>query len=406
MATETDVGQQIRKVRTACGMASKDLANAVGLNSSALSRIESGQRNVSSTELAEIADALNVSPMVLLEPNSAIADMAIAPRTGSESPTVYAPNDPVKRRLTGFVELAGLLKPLSPQPQLDDFPTKGDWLQLAALQARWARRQLGIENDHASFNHASFNQIAQQIEAVFGFDVIVESHQDGLVGATIKDGTCPMIFVNAEQQLNRARFTLAHELHHALDPNITSSVYDTDLVGQTERNANAFAACFLMPEEAVRQQAAQRDGRGLAAMVATFGVSFNALVYRLHNLSIIDRDGRDKLLEAGYSGLLDTLTEHDAQLRLQLSQLQTLSPAARRPSILTDRAIEGYRTGQISIRPVADLLGEAPEILSEMLGTANLDAASYFDAPQTPGTFQQRSPDDLEEFYTSAASTT
>jgi transcriptional regulator with XRE-family HTH domain len=61
-----EVGPKIRAVRDHLGIKQTDLAEQVGLDRTALSRIENGKRRVSSTELRYFAAALGVKPDQLL----------------------------------------------------------------------------------------------------------------------------------------------------------------------------------------------------------------------------------------------------------------------------------------------------------------------------------------------------
>jgi Zn-dependent peptidase ImmA (M78 family) len=104
------------------------------------------------------------------------------------------------------------------------------------------------------------------------------------------------IWLNASEGAPRRRFTLAHELGHwvcqhlegrsapvycrAADVQPEPSAADRAL----EREANLFAAELLMPEEAVRR--AFKDGADLADR---FGVSDEAMAWRLFNFGLVEK---------------------------------------------------------------------------------------------------------------------
>jgi Zn-dependent peptidase ImmA (M78 family) len=97
------------------------------------------------------------------------------------------------------------------------------------------------------------------------------------------------VVLRASEPEPRRRFTLAHEVGHWVCQVLeghTAPVYcrDVDLSAaadrQLEREANVFAAELLMPEPAVRRVWAG----SIADSAATFGVSEEAMHWRLYNL--------------------------------------------------------------------------------------------------------------------------
>ena len=102
-----------------------------------------------------------------------------------------------------------------------------------------------------------------------------------------------------------------------------------------------------------------RYGRGaesLARMTYEFGVSFESLIYRLHNLQIINAQGRDRLRSQGWQGLLRAIDEPELSDALEPAVGKSLRvrlgtrPEQHPPGWLTARALAGYRKGTISIR--------------------------------------------------------
>ncbi len=396
---QVELGKRIRDARQSKGLTAEHLGELVELGPSAMSRLEAGIRSIKSTELARIAEALGVSVMAILDPSSLPGRLQISPRGDQRvvDPTTTR-TDAVMRRLQGFAELSSLVGNFNPPRKLLLAEAKpGDrWYQTTDRQAAVVREALGFSVDGACY----FSDIASAIELKLGVDVVVESHPDGLIGATIADPDCPLIFVNSEQPMHRARFTLAHELFHYLESEGSGVVYDTTLAGQSEKFANAFAAGFLMPVSGL--QAVIRDyGRtadALGHMMHRFGVSYRALVYRLHNGGLIRADGRDTLLGLRYSGLLDSIS--DETLAHQLQELQTASPGQRRPTRLTGRVLQAFREGRVSVRPLADLLDEDPRSVSELFASPQdpvegdfADDYSYGDGPSEPNEVE------LERYY-------
>ena len=100
------------------------------------------------------------------------------------------------------------------------------------------------------------------------------------------------IYVNAEDVPTRRRFTLAHEVGHwvcqCLEGKGAPVMCRAEDVSESadrtlEREANVFAAELLMPEPAVR---AEFTGGGEIA--ERFGVSSEAMAWRLYNLGLVE----------------------------------------------------------------------------------------------------------------------
>ncbi len=104
----------------------------------------------------------------------------------------------------------------------------------------------------------------------------------------------PEVYINANDSRNRQRFSCAHEIGHY---DSRASNRDDDSWGYIDRRgpsaskgstpdeiyANQFAAALLMPEEKVKELHGQI---GPAAMAVEFGVSLEAMLFRIDNLDL------------------------------------------------------------------------------------------------------------------------
>jgi Zn-dependent peptidase ImmA (M78 family)/DNA-binding XRE family transcriptional regulator len=366
------VGARVRALRERAGIQSQDLARAVDLDPSAMSNIERGKRGVKTEELTRIAAALRVSPLAILDEGSLLARLPVAPRADAGTPL----ESPAFMRLTALAELHEVLadEKIPPSPQLDDVPAVDEaaWLQAANQLAAWTRERLGplAEGDERFFG------LAKAIEEKLGVDVLVEDFEDDpLWGASITDRAFPFVFVNAKQPTTRALFTLAHELAHVLAGDGEVMTLDVDLTAHDDRErfANAFAATLLMPSDEVRGvvQEFGRTAEALARMMLRFGVSYESLIYRLHNLRLINAHGRDQLQARGWRSVV---IDGDADVKAALLTRLGARPEYKPPRWLTSRAAEGYADGILSIRPLAGLLGVDPEEFLDRISIMEQDA--------------------------------
>jgi len=131
------------------------------------------------------------------------------------------------------------------------------------------------------------------------------------LGFTTKKDNDIVIFTNTSSRLSREIFTLAHEIGHVIlhmentdsfiDDHVTISGRSID---EREQEANYFAACLLMPADAVEKffdlELENFKKNGLSAMdiariMSEFHVSFDMALNRLENLGKIDCAERIRL---------------------------------------------------------------------------------------------------------------
>lgn len=93
----------------------------------------------------------------------------------------------------------------------------------------------------------------------------------------------PMIFINADMPGDRWRYTLAHELGHLVMHTVPHE--------SMEDEADAFAAEFLTPEDAIKPQLMQVQrwrARDIAQLKLYWRVSLHMLVKRASDLNVIE----------------------------------------------------------------------------------------------------------------------
>lgn len=130
-----------------------------------------------------------------------------------------------------------------------------------------------------------------RIAKCYDIDII---RDQSLAGGTnsgrcvITDEGSKIIIVNPYDSLTRQRFTVAHELGHALLHN--EGVHERSDVRLTsyrkhEVEANKFAAALLMPSDHV--SVAVDLGKNLEELAELFGVSQTAMRIRLETLGLV-----------------------------------------------------------------------------------------------------------------------
>jgi Zn-dependent peptidase ImmA (M78 family) len=185
---------------------------------------------------------------------------------------------------------------------------------------------------------------------------------EGGDGRYIKQGNLHVITINkAVQNQGRVRFTIAHELgHHRMHSEDGETVVfvddQLDLVGKDprEKEADAFAAYLLAPTKALK---ADLEGvkditfDTVIELMARYGLSYRALVYRLINTEIINKKQADALIndsEGRIEAAVATQGIHakDAQALL----------GAEVPDSLRENSLKLYAHGLIAFDRLSEML--------------------------------------------------
>jgi Zn-dependent peptidase ImmA (M78 family) len=133
-----------------------------------------------------------------------------------------------------------------------------------------------------------------EVAQTLGLRVVTADLDSDVMGALIKrPGEQPTIMINQADPDNRQRFTCAHELGHWVrrsgEPEEFATIDLRSEESSTGKDpeevfANEFAACLLIPAEELR--IAKLLGRSGRLLAVYFGVSQDAMAYRLANLGM------------------------------------------------------------------------------------------------------------------------
>ena len=177
----------------------------------------------------------------------------------------------------------------------------------------------------------------------------------------------PCVLVNSRDLPSRRRFTEAHEYCHFL-------VDRQPLEGEVcshhrhredfEMRANAFAAAFLMPANGIRETLEEANvGPGSVGpedvihLMYRFGVSYQAILWRLRNLDYLKPDERERL--TAYSPV---------QLARQLGYSHEPGETEATPDRYQRLALDAWRAGQIDSAELADVFEITPAAIKKLFG--------------------------------------
>jgi transcriptional regulator with XRE-family HTH domain len=269
-----EVGQRIRVARTQSRLSQDEVAARLGVDRTAVMRMESGARKVSALELSGLAELFDVP----------LGYFLVAPPPAVVSRRGPAPDEPdaaarevwrldvaldAHARDVAWLATAGLL----PAPAELDRPRLTD--ATAARQfARDVRAALG--------RPAGPLGALADVCAHWGLYVLVVDRDAD--GASMQIDDVPGIgaaVVSGRPDPGRRRFTAAHELgHHLLRDPYSSDVGVSASRDQRENLINAFAQELLLPEADLRDALAGAADRweALVRLAAEYRVSWSAAV--------------------------------------------------------------------------------------------------------------------------------
>lgn len=269
-------------------MTQADLAVRVGLERTALVRVEAGERKVSATELVALAEALD-RPVdwFFTESPPAVVSRRRDPAVGGFSRRLDLALDRVAR------DVAFLLKRRIVAPAERMIRKMPGSYEEAESLARWARVEAGMPDgplrDLQTFTEGL---------GLLGFSLALGP--DAGDAASVEVEGLGVAVVNGTTDPGRRRYTLAHELgHHLVGDAYEPSAHLAGTEG--ESMLNAFAAYLLMPRPAVvgvwNEFSGATARRAAIAVAVRFSVSWTAACNHLKNLGLIDSREREALVQ-------------------------------------------------------------------------------------------------------------
>ena len=327
--TWLELGARLAEARKAARLSQAELAAAVRLDRTAITKVEAGERKLDALELTRLSEVLKRPIEWFLIPPSPSALSRRKDRDFEGDSQADVLLEMLARDVNHLVEL----KTLDPPPSSP--PKKIDSVVSAETAARELRQSLGLDSGPVW----ALQTLAERL-GLYAFSL--EIQEESLHGSYLRLERGGVAVVNGRAPTGRRRFTLLHELgHHIYSDDISSEwIIGTD-GDDRERLIDAFVIHFLMPREAVLTKwgalLEQGDQRRAAIVLgAQFGVSWTAVIAHLCNLKIID-DGLRTSLEADRPRRADYL-EEGITLREELNPPPFL-PALLKQSCARTRGI-------------------------------------------------------------------
>ncbi|TRZ77224.1 ImmA/IrrE family metallo-endopeptidase [bacterium] len=190
---------------------------------------------------------------------------------------------------------------------------------------------------------------------------------NGLSGAFFydKENDLGKILINSNRSKGHQIFSVAHEFCHFLLDKEKQIIIEDDKMIKTdiEKRADCFAANFLMPsdgvhyyiQETLNQDVNKIDDEILVKIRNEFGVSWVAIIYRLHNLGyIFDKHYKEKVSDTRILNALSIQLGFEAEKNNSDGEFKL-------PTDFYHIAFNAYFNKKISINKLAELLRESYE---------------------------------------------
>jgi Zn-dependent peptidase ImmA (M78 family)/transcriptional regulator with XRE-family HTH domain len=274
------IAANLQRIRAAKGVSQGDLAEAAGLSRGAYRNIEAGSVQPRVSNLEAISRALQVPLRELLEPATVLRHVRF--RSQKRLRTRAQILSEAARWLADYSALEALLdsrRPFRLDRAAASIPVGPE---RAGQAAREARAALGLTE------HEPIRDICGLLDSagVKVFPMKVAS--DGFFGLSIgaPDGG-PAVVINTWERISVERwiFTAAHELGHLLLHLDDYGQAREDEEPEHEREADAFAAEFLMPDAVFWREWRESFGLSLVSRVIKvkriFRVSYRSVLFRL-----------------------------------------------------------------------------------------------------------------------------
>lgn len=278
------IGDVLETLRRARGLTQEDLCATAGVTQAALSRYENDQRMPDEAVLERLAHALGVTSRFLTRTHAVRGALAVDAHMRRQRSAKASLWRHLEARLNAHrLHISQLFEDVSMRaeqvvPTFDPIDTTPAEAALL-LRAQW-RMPVG-----------PVRHLVRWLEAA-GCVIIEEDFATSRIdGMSQWIGDHPVMLINRAVPVDRKRMTMAHELGHLVLHNGFATV-------ETEREANEFAAEFLMPAHVIRPDLRPVTIGRMRDLKLVWIVSMQALCERAYSLNLLSSDGRARFYKA------------------------------------------------------------------------------------------------------------
>ncbi len=332
------LGRKLAAARQAAGFSQTALAGMASIPRTALTKIETGTRQLSASELVRLTAALDVPVDRFFEPSPQnVVSRRADVDAGGHSQALDSKIDRVAWDVRFLVNRQTL------PPQTVNTLKMPASLEEAELRAAEVRKLLKVPT-------GPLTELQAKAEELGLLAFALKLGKAGGEAAYVSLDGYGVAVVNADHDPARRRFSLAHELGHHLFGDAYEPAFALTTQNDFERIINAFAIHLLLPRADVPKVLKSFDHdirRSATALGVRYRISWSAVCAHLRNLKFVDSFEYDDLIEHP-----PTRIEH-----VELGE--TTGEELAGPSVppkYARRVVTAYRRGTLSKERTVELL--------------------------------------------------
>jgi Zn-dependent peptidase ImmA (M78 family)/DNA-binding XRE family transcriptional regulator len=352
------LGERLQQARKKCDMTQADAAKVIGAARTTIVAIEKGERRLKPNELIKLARAYGravsdfVGPSPVVEP-FAVQFRAAYQRSEQEETQITPAIQRLEELCRNYLELEEIMDAPLPRNYPQEYDVTNMPIEAAAESIAIAERQrLGLGDGPIPL----LRDILEQSVGLRIFYLKMPAKYSEIYSYDEQIGGC--MAINLEHYEERRRWSMAHGYLHFL-AHRRKPVVDFEgqyqRIPESERLAEAFPKYFLMPTSGLLRRFndmyrthSKFTPTNLFTLAHYYGVSIEALIYRLEEMGLLPSGTWDRLRDRG-------LKVRKVQQELGLEEIQQRTDIV--PIHYQHLAIEALDQGLITEGRFADFLG-------------------------------------------------
>ena len=352
------LGELLQQARKKCGMTQAQAAEVIDAARTTIVAIEKGERRLKPTELIKLARAYGRAVSDFVQPRPVVQAFEVQFRAA------YRRNEEEEAQINpSILRLEELCRNYLELEEIVDAPLPRNYPQeyeVTFMPIPAAAESIAIaERQRLGLGDAPIPRLRDVLEQSVGLRIFylqMPSKYSEAYSYDDKLGGC--MAINANHPEERRRWSLAHGYLHFL-AHRRKPVVDFDgqyqRLPESERLAEAFPKYFLMPTSSLLKQfndMHRTHGKftptNLFTLAHYYGVSVEALIYRLEEMALLPSGTWDRLRDRG-------LKVRQVQQELGLEDIHQRADTT--PIHYQHLAIEALERGLITEGRFADFLG-------------------------------------------------
>jgi len=285
-----NIGDRIRELRIERGFSQEDLAMRANFSKSYIQKFEDGQREIKSSQLAQLSEALSIDISDIISPLEYISnEFVIKNIEFREVHKLEMDANYFEKKILGF-----LYKRYSAYTRLEKIVNENIIFQNPLKNFGIISCNEDVEDvakilrKKWKFENTPIYDLISFLEDL-GVKIFEVSEDEDFVGFSCFVKSNPIIVINAHStDISRRRFTVLHELAHLL-----LVFAETEKKENIERFCDQFAGAMLLPEEILKSYINTTVSitlEELKRIKGKYGISVLAILVRMVNVRLISWD--------------------------------------------------------------------------------------------------------------------